>query len=323
MPPLRTLILSVGALTTVSLGVFAYHEHQARISAENLARSLQTRLDRLAKSPTPSGQLVPALSPATSTTGMATPAGEFPESQFSTRPESQPRTMPTPGDFGGFLDSPEMQQLMNLRNRGALDNRYAALFKSLGLPREQLEKFQQLLIDKQSTMRDVVAAMRSQGLTPSRESADQMRLLVQNANAEIDAQIQATLGTAAYNQYQNYEQTQPQRNTVERIQQRLSYTSQPLSDQQAGQLVGLLTPTSPTVANGAESGGNLRRFSSGGSTATVPITDDSLQQASTILSSAQLTALQELQLEQQAQAQLSRRARENFNAARPGSPASN
>lgn len=313
---LRRIIVSALALTTLGLGVYAYNEHEARLAAEDLARSLQTKNLALHKAQA-ERKAAPAAKETTFPAGVT--AADSPEAPADGRARMN-GPMRGAADFFGMMDSPEVQQLMALRSRGVLDSRYAALFKSLGLPPDQLKKFQDLLMDKQSTLRDVISAMRSQGLTPSRENGDQIRTLVQNANAEIDGQIQSTLSDAAFAQYQTYEQTQPQRNTVERVQQRLSYSSQPLTDQQATQLVNLLAQNAP-AATGNGGGGGLRQLFNGGGGATAPITDQALQQASTILAPTQLTALQDLQQEQQAQAQLARKARDNFVDPRPAAAA--
>jgi len=314
----RRLLVSVLALTALGLGVYGFNEHAARLAAEELARSLQAKNLALSKR-----KAEPKVAPAAKVA--AFPAGVTAADAPEPPPEGRGRMGGGPmrgaADFLGMMDSPEVQQLMALRSRGALDSRYAALFKNLNLSPDQLKKFQDLLLDKQSTMRDVISAMRSQGLTPGPDSADQMRTLVQNANAEIDSQIQSTLGDAAFAQYKAYETTQPQRATVDRVQQRLSYSSQPLNDQQANQLVSLLSqnPPAPTGngnGNGG-GGGGLRQLLNGGGGATAPITDQVIQQASTILSPAQVTALQDLQQEQQAQAQLARQARANFGNQRP------
>ena len=313
---LRRIIVSALALTTLGLGVYAYNEHEARLAAEDLARSLQTKNLALHKAQA-ERKAAPAAKETTFPASVT--AADSPEAPADGRARMN-GPMRGAADFFGMMDSPEVQQLMALRSRGVLDSRYAALFKSLGLPPDQLKKFQDLLMDKQSTLRDVISAMRSQGLTPSRENGDQIRTLVQNANAEIDGQIQSTLSDAAFAQYQTYEQTQPQRNTVERVQQRLSYSSQPLTDQQATQLVNLLAQNAP-AATGNGGGGGLRQLFNGGGGATAPITDQALQQASTILAPTQLTALQDLQQEQQAQAQLARKARDNFVDPRPAAAA--
>ncbi|HEX2860456.1 MAG TPA: hypothetical protein VHN79_02405, partial [Lacunisphaera sp.] len=154
--------------------------------------------------------------------------------------------------------------------------------------------------------RDVMAAMRSQGLAPGRSNGDQTRALIQNANAEIDAQIQSEFGTNIFSQYQSYEQTQPQRSLVERVQQRLSYSGTALSDQQAASLVSMLAQSA------SASPGRPRGQGPGG----VAVTDEIIAQAQAILSPNQVATLRELQREQQAQSELLRRARQNFGGGR-------
>ncbi|HWA27299.1 MAG TPA: hypothetical protein VG734_16720 [Lacunisphaera sp.] len=324
MIPVRPIVFAALASASVGLGVLAYNEHNGRLAAEELSQSLQAKLAKLAKAKAPAVQLAPTIPQATFPAGISAPAepAEGPAAVTARADGPPAMAMRSPADLVGLLDSPEVQQLLNLRSRGALDGRYAALFKQLNLPPDQLQKFQQLLLDKQSTMRDVITAMRSQGLMPGPDSRDQIRTLVQNANAEIDSQIQATLGSAAYAQYQTYEQTQPQRNTVDRVQQRLSYSSQPLTDQQAASLVNIMAQEAQAAqaAGNGNGGGNRRGFAFGGG-GGAPITDQTIQQASSILSPAQLTTLQELQVEQQAQAQLGRRARETFTGSRQRPPA--
>lgn len=314
MPPQKFAVTTL-ALSCVGLGIYAYSERTARLAAEDRLYTAQAENARL-------------------TTAQATPAAVLPAPALDSSALPMPLTvpsatgvtpaaaMPGPGrpgsEFAAMMESPEMQQLMNLRARGTLDGRYAALFKQLGLPPEQLQRFQQLLLDKQSTARDVMAAMRSQGLAPGRDSGEQMRTLVQNALAEIDAQIRTEIGDSAFAQYQSYEQTQPQRALLDRVQQRLSYTSQPLTEQQAAGLLQLLAASSPQTAPTVS--GRFGPTGTGGSN-QVPITDQTLAQARGILSSSQLAALEELQREQQAQAQLMQRTRQSQILASPAAPA--
>jgi hypothetical protein len=72
---------------------------------------------------------------------------------------------------------------------------------------------------------------------------------VAQSNAEIDQQIQSTLGPDGFAQFQSYEQTLPERNTVNQIQQSLSYTSTPLTDQQAQELLQYLVDNNPSQNN--------------------------------------------------------------------------
>jgi hypothetical protein len=226
------------------------------------------------------------------------------------------------GPFGRFMammDNPEVQRLVAAQQRGALDARYAALFKSLNLTPQQLEQFKNLLVEKRTAVADVMAAARSQGLT-GRENRDEVRALVQNAQNEVDNNIRSTLGEAAYSQYQNFEQTQPQRAVVSQLQQRLSYSGTPLTDAQSEQLVQVLASSTPTNGGGATGatprpGGVATRLGFNGGAA---ITDQAVSQSSTVLAPAQVQALQQLQQEQQAQAQLTKIMRDQFQNRRNG-----
>lgn len=233
---------------------------------------------------------------------------------------------PEPRGFGRALaafDSPEAQRLLALQQKGALDANYADLFRRLNLTPAQLEEFKDLLVEKRTAVADVLAAARSQGLT-GRDSRDEIRALVQDTQAEVDDHIRALLGDSGYQQYQNYERTQPQRAVTNTLEQRLSYTGTPLTPQQTDQLVQILAANAstgrqaqPASFTAINLGGGMRTgFVSGGSGAA--ITDQALQQAAGVLSPAQLDALRQIQAEQQAEAQLSQLMRNQFPPRRTG-----
>ncbi len=227
--------------------------------------------------------------------------------------------------MANILGSPEVQQLMAVQQKAALDGRYASLFKKLNLSPADLEKFKSLLVEKQSAVMDVMAAARAEGLN-GRENRDQIRQLVQDAQTEVDNTIRSTLGEAGFTQYQNYESTLPQRNVVGQLEQRLSYSSTPLTDMQSEQLVQILAQTAPQGNNadnaGRNTGGGAAGFvqafaGRGGALATltganIPITNEAITQAQTVLSTQQVSALQSLQQEQQASLQLMQQMRTNF-----------
>jgi hypothetical protein len=108
--------------------------------------------------------------------------------------------------------------------------------------------------------------------------------MVKNAQAEVDAKIQTDLGPDVYNQFQNFQQSQNQRGTVNLLQQDLSFTDSPLTDSQKTQMVQVIAQSNP----------------SGGST----VNDTTLSLAQGVLSAPQLQALQNLQQQQQAAVQL-------------------
>lgn len=238
--------------------------------------------------------------------------------------------MRPPGDGTGFgrlmelMDNPEVQRLASIQQRGALDARFADLFRRLNLSPQQLEQFKNLLLEKRAAVADVMAAARTEGLN-GRENRDEVRALIQAAQAEVDATIRSTIGETAYAQYENFEQTQSQRATVDRLEQRLSYSGTPLTDAQSEQLVQLLAANAAENQGGNRLPGNVRgqasRFGLGGAQGGAPISDAAVAQAATVLAPAQVQALQQLQQEQQAQTQLGQIVREQMRNRRPGNPA--
>ena len=233
------------------------------------------------------------------------------------------------------LESPEMRRLMAVGQRSQLDARYAPLFKSLGLPPQQLDKFKQLLVDKQNSALDVMAAARSQGITP--DNRGQLQSLMQQANREVDDGIKDLLGDTAYQQFQQFDRTQTQRAIVDQLASRLSYTDAPLTPQQSEQMVQLLSETTPPAPT-AGPGGDTMMFSiairvtsvNGGTdvaTAVAPpffsatvrgpitsITNDTVNRAQSVLNPTQVGALQQLQAEQQAQQQMGQLMRQSMDA---------
>lgn len=226
-----------------------------------------------------------------------------------------------PGRVMAFMDNPEMQRLMAVTQRANLDGRYSALFKNLHLSPADLDKFKNLLVEKQTSVMDVMAAARAQGLN-GRENGDEIRKLVQDSQAEVDNNIRATLGDDAFTKYKSYEQTLPQRNVVSQLGQRLSYTATPLNDQQSEQLVQVLAqnappstrqtaPGAPTVLTGPSG----RTYVPGGGNR---ITDQAITQSQGVLSAPQVEAMRQLQQELQAQAQLAQQMRAGMGGRRAG-----
>lgn len=259
------------------------------------------------------------------------PAGDFPGGNDPGAAGPRQRGGFNGGRFAAILASPEVQKLMAVQQKAGLDSHYASLFKQLNLSPADLEKFKNLLVEKQSAVMDVMAAARAEGLT-GRENRDQIRQLVQNAQTEVDNTIRSTLGDAAYAQYQNYEATVPQRNVVSQLDQRLSYSSTPLTDTQSAQLVQILAETAPQKSNtdrgnatspmvqmlgGAARGGPVGALVGG----SAPITNDAITRAQGVLAPQQLSALQGLQQEQQAAAQLRQQLRANAQNRPQATPA--
>jgi hypothetical protein len=143
-----------------------------------------------------------------------------------------------------LMSKPEVQAMVSLQLKSAIETRYAPLFKNLNLPTEQIERLKILLAERVTTMQDVAAAAREQGISP-RENPEAYRKLFADAQNQINAGIKSAIGEQGFAQLTNYEQTLPQRNLVNELQQRLSYTSTPLTAAQAEQMVQILAANTP------------------------------------------------------------------------------
>lgn len=212
-----------------------------------------------------------------------------------------PQRGPTP------FENPEVQRLMAPQQRGALDGRYAALFKTLQLGSTELDRFKQLLLDKQTVVPDVMLAARASGVS-ARENRAELDALIKGSREEVDAAIKELLGDARYAQYTDYETTGPQRTMARSLEQRLSYSDSPLLPAQAEQLIRILAETSQsTDGNALLATPSVSMTTSVGTIIGGPptgsiITEQGLQRAQAILTPTQLQALRDLQSEQQSQA---------------------
>ncbi|PTX95573.1 hypothetical protein [Opitutus sp. ER46] len=230
--------------------------------------------------------------------------------------------------LASLADTPEFQRLLSLQQRGAISSKYAALFKKLNLSPEQQQKFEKLLADKQSAYAEAMLAAHDQGLT-GKEARATAAKVARATEKEINETMKSLLGEQGYKQYQFYDRTLPQRETVNQLASRLSYTGDPLTSAQQEQLVRAMaqatrtpqTAAAGSAANGAN--GNATVAKNGNrtnnrvqtlpnslsnlglnSTSSAAVTDKAINTAQSFLSSQQLAALTQLQQEQQAQQKL-------------------
>lgn len=181
--------------------------------------------------------------------------GDGPEGLSSSGPGEEPSGRGGRGGRGGnpavqinalrdLMAKPEVQALLSLQQKAAVEARYAALFKSLNLTPEQAERLKTILADRQTTMQDVMSAAREQGLDP-RNDRDAYQKLMEVARNDINNSIKSVIGESGFAQFENYEQTLPQRNVVNQLKQRLADTDTPLTAAQADQLVQILAANTP------------------------------------------------------------------------------
>ena len=218
--------------------------------------------------------------------------------------------------LGAMADTPEFQKLLALAQHGKVDAKYAALFKRLKLTPEEQARLESLLTDKQSAFADAMIAARDQGLT-GKAARDLANTVANATQKDISGSIKDLLGPQRFSQYQNYERTLPQRDLVDQLTQRLSYTSTPLTTGQQDRLVNVLATTAaaPKPAPGASPQsvkpvapiaplpGSLAGLGVA-TVASAPITNTAVAQSQSFLSPQQVAALQQMRQQQQAQQML-------------------
>ncbi len=311
----KNLLIGFLALTTVSASALAWQQYRKLRSLQassTLASSeraeWQKRVWAAEKRATPP----PAAEPAAMAAN--------PDSSLPADPQVEgPRAGGGRGNqMAALLNNPDFVRAMALQQKAALDGRYADLFRRLKLSPDQVNRLKDLLVERQSVAMDVMAAAREQGIE-GRDSREQLRTLMQEGETAVNGEIQSLLGTEGFSAYQRYEQTQPQRNVVDQLQTRLSYSAAPLSESQSDQLVRILAATSPAsgnrggggaaaltlVAATGRGGAGIAQVAGMAVGATAAVTDASIAQAQTMLAPAQVEALKQIQAEQQAQRQLS------------------
>ncbi len=203
--------------------------------------------------------------------------------------------------MASFMDRPAMQRMMAQQQKAQVDHRFKKLFAQLALSPEQMEKFQKLLVDREATAMDSVMLAMQHGLNPMQDGAE-IQKLVADSQAESDAQIKSLLGDTAYAQYQDYRNTEPQRNTVAQLQQNLGFTDAPLNQSQAAQLTQLLVAANPprTIGNNVVATGPVGHAGVGSG----QITSDVVDQSRSFLNPTQVDGLIELKQQQDAAAAL-------------------
>ncbi len=195
---------------------------------------------------------------------------------------------------------PEYKALQNLTRNEPLNRRYAALFRKLNLPPAELATLKRLLLEKQGTREDVVASFNSEGVN-IRENYETISEVMNTNLADIDRQIGDELGADVYDAYQQYEAETPHRSVVDKLSLRLSYTANPLTENQQSQLIQLLAANqleagTPQVPRSI--GRQLARLLDTPTTSTLNQT--TLDQARGLMTPDQYQSLEQLYQEQQA-----------------------
>jgi len=217
------------------------------------------------------------------------------------------------------LDNPATQRMMATTLKSTLDQRYGTLFRQLKLSPAELDKFKDLLAERQMSTLDAVRALQSQG---GAVTAADLPELMRKVQGDVDASIRGLLGDERFAQYQDFNQNLASYTLLDQIERRLSYTNAPLQPSQSAALARLLIETAQP--NPGIGGMSSVMQSLGGSNPMVtalvqrPLSDDAIARAQGLLEPAQVEVLRQIQAEQQEQANMIRSIRANAGSVAPG-----
>ena len=234
------------------------------------------------------------------------------EARESSR-ESPPSFQEMRQRYLSLLRDPQYRALQDVAVRARIQQDFAALFRQLHLPADQQRQLEDMAVERFNVGQDVILSASDQGIDPQ-SNPKAFSAAMKAATDLEDQKIKALIGDQAFAQAAQYMTTAPQRAVVSQLQQSMSYTQTPLSDDQASQLVQLLaankapanpggslvvmSPNGPLVM-----GGGMGAIGPGG-TAAAPISDSALTLSAGVLSGPQVEALRQVQQLQQNQRRL-------------------
>lgn len=169
----------------------------------------------------------------------------------TTEPAPRPKGI-APANLGlAILDDPKFQALYFAAQRPKLLLLYGALFQKLGLSSTQTDQFVRNMVKRDEAALDLAATARAQHLPPEDPS---LAALFQQAAGDYQAVQTALLGAAGYSQAEAFERSVPIRNIVDSVAGQLALSGEPLTAQQADQMVEAAAGASAAYRQGKSAG---------------------------------------------------------------------
>ncbi len=134
------------------------------------------------------------------------------------------------------MNDPEFQAKMKERFRDGISRRYQSLFEYLELSKEEQDGFTDIIMSKMNSMRDLGREIF--GTIHKGEISDEARQKFETMNLQFENEMKSYLGAEMYDIYVQYEQTQPERSEVQRINQKLAEKKlTPMTTEQQDELI--------------------------------------------------------------------------------------
>jgi len=250
------------------------------------------------------------------------------------KPAETPASRPAASQSGPamdyVLDHPETQATFVEQRALRAKAHYDRFLKASGLSAEQQEQFLKEMKELSAGELDFMAALHAQGLgvgnlpkEPQAQAVFQKLLGEHQESARaIQNNLHTLMGDELFKRFQQYTGTIPERNVADQVAAQLYYTDTPLTAPQADQLAQVLAqnrfsgqpkPSPTTTMNGtfitpralsARVGQVMQQQGMTMIDWLAPVTDAAVARAQTVLTPAQLAALQQVQAQQVTQIQL-------------------
>lgn len=297
MSTTKLKVAAAAAVVALALGGYLGSEWRRRADSTSIATTAVQGIPRQENAPATSG----TRAPGTDTTSHGRTASDA--NPHPAAPTASPARLDAAER--NVLSATQRAQAAALRT--GLEPRYGPLFRRLGLPPAELEKFRDLLVERQLSTYDAMKVAQAQGIEVEANPA-QWKALNDKILADLDGSIRTVLGDERYRLYQDFNNNGSSYLLLDRIERRLSDTGAPLQESQSEPLLRLLVATAP-AAPAAAAQGPLQGVTAAMSgsdpllaaAARGPISDETMARAPSILTPAQVETLRQIQSEQKAQ----------------------
>jgi len=156
----------------------------------------------------------------------------------SIAPESLPKIPDRLSRFGRMMGDPEFQVAMMERSKSRIEQVYAGLFRVLDLDEETIEIFKTLLAERSLIECQVAFQRRASQSDPG--AVQEAEFLLAENLERIDQSLAEVLGKEKNAAFDYFQETLSQRQSVDELARRLTYSGTLLTEDRAEILVGVM-----------------------------------------------------------------------------------
>jgi RNA polymerase sigma factor (sigma-70 family) len=277
MTSTKALASSVALMTLLSVGGAWWYAHAQPINPAPSA---------------PPGVAAAVPAPSASPTAPPAPVVPMPKAESPATVVVAPTPKPAAPKTDPYEDPVFRAKLATLA-KARLDSTYGPLFQQLHLTADQVKALKDLLIEKQFARTDAARAARVQGLE---RGDDLFAQAIANSQADVDGRIKALVGDNGFATYGEFESSFGYRMTINRLADALQDTD-PLTDQQKEDLLKLCVANSHKAGTHQEVGMGIDAGAGLTNLRVNTIAGPALRKSKAILSPTQFEAMQDLQLQ--------------------------